>query len=217
MSFPFSMTYRPLTVVLALSGALLISCGKAKPLEISLSRPLTESERKPVLGATSQERFQFAMPGPAMTQASDAPAAGPHLEWDVPPGWKETPHPMRDVSLSFGEGGECSVVRAGGTLLDNVNRWRKQMGLPEITAEEAGSLPTRPLLGGKAYATSLDGSYQSMGAAAASPDYRMIGVILPVASENASIFVKMVGPRKLVEENQAAFEAFCDSLRIVTS
>jgi len=45
----------------------------------------------------------------------------------------------------------------------------------------------------------------------------MIGVILPVASENASIFVKMVGPRKLVEENQAAFEAFCDSLRIVTS
>jgi hypothetical protein len=45
----------------------------------------------------------------------------------------------------------------------------------------------------------------------------MIGVILAVPSENAAIFVKMVGPRKLVEENQPAFEAFCDSLRIVTS
>jgi len=52
-----------------------------------------------------------------------------------------------------------------------VNRWRKQMGLPEITAAEADALPTRPLLGGQAYATSLDGSYKSMGAEAASPDF----------------------------------------------
>jgi len=211
------MFYRPTLLALALTGVVLASCGRAKPLEITLTRPLTESERKPVLGATSQERFQFAMPGPATPQPSQATTAGPHLEWDVPPGWTETPHPMRDVSMSFGEGGECSVVRAGGSLLDNVNRWRKQMGLPETTVEDAEALPTRPLLGGQAYTTSLDGSYKSMGAEQAQPEYRMIGVILPVASENASIFVKMVGPRKLVEENQAAFEAFCDSLRIVNS
>jgi hypothetical protein len=54
----------------ALFVVLLGSCDKSKPLEITLSRPLSEPERKPVLGATSQERFQFAMPGPAMAKAS---------------------------------------------------------------------------------------------------------------------------------------------------
>ncbi len=170
-----------------------------------------------MLGATSQDRFQFAMPGPAAPQSAPSAESGPRLAWDTPPGWTETPHPMRDISLSFGEGGECSVVRAGGSLVDNVNRWRKQMGLPEVSEQEVNALPTRSLFGGPGVLVTLDGSYQAMGASSAAPDYRMIGVILAVPSENAAIFVKMVGPRKLVEENQPAFEAFCDSLRIVTS
>jgi hypothetical protein len=124
---------------------------------------------------------------------------------------------MRDISLSFGDGGECSVVRAGGSLVDNVNRWRKQMGLEAISETEAAALPTRNLFGGPGVLVELDGSYQAMGASAATPGYRMVGVILAVPSADSAIFVKMVGPRDLVQGNEAAFEAFCDSLRIVNS
>jgi len=207
----------PRTFTLLLSATLLISCGQSKPVVISQSRDLTAPERKPILGATAQDRFQFAMPAPAAQEPSPAANSGPRLAWDTPPGWKETPHPMRDVSLSFGDGGECSVVRAGGSLVDNVNRWRKQMGLEAISEQDAASLPTRSLFGGPGVLVELDGSYQAMGTPSATPGYRMIGVILPVPSANSAIFVKMVGPRALVEGNEAAFEAFCDSLRIVNS
>jgi hypothetical protein len=215
------MTPRPAILPLLCLVALgLVSCSKEQPVPITRSRPLSEAERRPLLGATSQERFALAMPGPPMgdsTAGSSDESGTPHFVWDTPPGWTVTPHPMRDVSLSFGNGGECSVIRAGGNLTDNVNRWRKQMGLPEISAEEAQALPTRPLLGQTAYTTTLDGNYKAVGAESASANYRMIGVILPFQEQNASLFVKMVGPRDVVEQNEAAFQAFCDSLRLVTS
>ncbi|MBU6300466.1 MAG: hypothetical protein KGS60_02850 [Verrucomicrobia bacterium] len=209
------MIPRPFTFLLP--ACFLAACGQSKPELISHTRELTGSERKPVLDAPASERFQFAMPAPAPPQPGPEAASGPRLAWDTPPGWKETPHPMRDISLSFGDGGECSVVRAGGSLVDNVNRWRKQMGLEAISETEAAALPTRNLFGGPGVLVELDGSYQAMGTSAATPGYRMVGVILAVPSADSAIFVKMVGPRDLVQGNEAAFEAFCDSLRIVNS
>jgi len=213
------MTARPLQFLqLSLVALLLASCGKKEVVTITQIRELSPSERKPLLGATSQERFEFAMPGPSMGQGEpQQEAEAPHFDYETPAGWTVTPHPMREISFSFGQGGECSVIRAGGSLADNVNRWRKQMGLAEISADEAAALPKRTLLGFPAFTTTLDGSYQAMGAATATPNCRMIGVILPFQDHNASLFIKMVGPRDLVEQNETAFQAFCDSLTFVNS
>jgi len=63
--------------------------------------------------------------------------------WKLPEGWKELPgSAFRYATIQVPpakEGGqplEISVSTAGGTVLDNINRWRGQLGLKPITEEE---------------------------------------------------------------------------------
>ena len=75
--------------------------------------------------------------------ADDKPA------WDLPDGWQQKPGSgMRFATLEFGpeqEPLELSVIPLGvpdgdsaACVLSNVNRWRGQMGLPPITADQLG-------------------------------------------------------------------------------
>lgn len=66
------------------------------------------------------------------------------VAWTLPDGWSEdrTPEGEREATLTFGERPpplELSVTRFGGDgggVLANVNRWRRQMGLPGIEASD---------------------------------------------------------------------------------
>ncbi|HRX57122.1 MAG TPA: hypothetical protein P5016_21620, partial [Verrucomicrobiales bacterium] len=133
-------------------------------------------------------------------------------------GWTEIPGVMmRDANFTFGENGEgeCYVSRLsgdGGGLEANVNRWRKQMGLNPATPEEIASLPHRETLGRESVFVQLDGDYSAVGAASAKKDQRLLGLIVIV--EGGGLFVKMIGPKALVEQNSAQFDSFCESLDI---
>jgi hypothetical protein len=97
-------------------------------------------------------------------------------------------------------------------LSANINRWRTQMGLGALSDEEIGKLPRKPLMGSESYFVSADGAFQGMGdAASAKKDYRLLGLIQ--AAPELTIFIKMTGPKALVEANQAAFDAFCASVQ----
>lgn len=79
--------------------------------------------------------------------------AGPNkdeIQWDLPPGWKQNPGSgLRYATLIFGSQKpplevSVSMVRIIGgdedrTVLDNVNRWRKQMSLSEIDKSQLKS------------------------------------------------------------------------------
>ena len=51
-----------------------------------------------------------------------------------------------------------------------------------------------------------------MGAAAALKDYRLLGLIMPTPS--LTFFVKMTGPKALVEANAVAFDQFVQSVSL---
>jgi hypothetical protein len=105
---------------------------------------------------------------------------------------------------------------AGGGLAANVNRWRGQMAAAPLTEEEVAALPTRPLFGQPARFVSVDGSFSpGMGSDQTFPDYRLMGLIL--AGEAGAVFVKMTGPKALVEQNSAAFDQFITSLTVNTN
>lgn len=218
MTSPFPHVRRLATRLgILLCGLVLPCCGPSGDVAISRKRVLPEKEQKPRTGVGSEERFRLAlsMAGFGGQQPQKPRDAQPRLAWDMPEGWKAvTGSAMRQADLRFGESseGECYVMRAGGSLADNANRWRQQMGLPPISEEEVAKLPKRPLFGMEAYFVALDGDYTGMGSAGAGKDYRMLGVILPMP--DVSLFVKMVGPRADVTANEAKFQAFCDSLRI---
>lgn len=225
-----------MTVALFCGSALcmgLSSCSDAGSSEISAKRKISNFERERAIDVdmTDKERFRFAamrLPetpttipaNPPGGGSSDEPpgVAGAQLKWDTPEGWSEAPaSSMRDVNLSFGPDGigECYVARlpgAAGGLESNVNRWRKQMGQGDLSAEEIAALPKIDIFGVPASLVTIDGSFTGMGGAATIDDARMLGAVL--MTPNGALFVKMTGPKDLVAANREAFEAFTASLRL---
>ncbi len=119
------------------------------------------------------------------------------------------------IDLRFGPNGEgecylAIIQGAAGGLEANVNRWRGQMGLPPLTADEVEKLPKKTMVNRESSFVSFDGDYKGMGAAESAKDWRMMG-LLQQAPE-FMLFVKIVGPRELVIKNEAAFEQFAQSI-----
>ena len=59
--------------------------------------------------------------------------------WTVPAGWHQGPqNPARVATFSLGprDAIELTIVSAGGSVIANVNRWRKQLELEEMTDDE---------------------------------------------------------------------------------
>lgn len=185
-----------------LTVATLVSCERVtERMEITRTREISQYEAAPKLHAYPQERF-----------------GDERLRWDMPEGWVRAERSqMRPVNLAFGPNreGECYLSMlpggAGGTLA-NVNRWRKQMGQPDITEEELAKLPRKTLMGIEGVFVAIDGAYTNVGATEAKPDHRLMGIVATLG--DAGLFVKMVGPKALVEANAGAFDKFVASLSL---
>lgn len=213
MTFRFSV---PVSAVVATAVALLCGCGGGDSTNQLTEVPKSAEDREFKFAESSAERFRY------QTRPSAEPAqqesGAPRLIYDTPEGWEEKPASMmRDISLSFGENGEgeAYVARlpgAGGGLLANVNRWRQQMGADPLTQEQVEALPEKLLFGQPAKFIEIDGEFSGMGGGEKMPDYRMLGLIL--ASDAGAVFVKMTGPKGLVEENSAAFDTFIESIDV---
>ena len=213
MKFPLSHA------ALCLLLATLPACKRVEErMEITETRPVSALAGKPAVDVRSSTRFYDDQ-----KPKSDG-MAGANLRellaWTVPEGWSEvqTPDPtgIRTVDMRFGPNkeGECYVslmAGAAGGLAANINRWRTQMAQPAYTEEELGKLEKKPFFGRDADFVAFDGSYKAVGASEAKTGYRLMGMIH--SAPQATIFVKMIGPKALVEQNAAAFEAFCKSIR----
>lgn len=201
---------------------LLPSCNRER-MEIEETRVLSKSAMPAMPNATSEQRF-----GPALREMGmEAPAAPPDmsmfrdlLAWEAPDGWKETeardPTGMRLVDFRFGpnDEGECYITLMGGNaggLEANINRWRTQMGQPPYTAEEIAKLPKKPFFNREGVFVSFDGDFKKFGAESAAKHHRLLGLVH--TSQEATIFVKLTGPKALVAQNEAAFDQFCQSIQ----
>jgi hypothetical protein len=149
------------------------------------------------------------MAGGAKTSA----AAGDHPEWMVPAGWKELPAGQFLVA-KFQVGGEKSEtavnvstsVGDGGGLTGNVNRWRKQLGLSEVSeAEIAKSVTVLTLARGKASLVDLSGTD-----ARTSKPARVIGAMVPV--QGSTWFYKLMGDAQVVEQEKQSFLKFVETV-----
>ncbi len=198
------------------AAACFCGCTESDSVGELVERPRSADEREFKFAETSAERFRYQSRPAA--ESPQQQTGGPRLIYDTPEGWEEAPASMmRDINLTFGENGEgeAYVARlpgAGGGLLANVNRWRKQMGAEELSQEEVEALPEKPLFGQPAKFIEIDGAFSGMGGGETKPDYRMLGLIL--TSDAGAVFVKMTGPRELIEENAEEFDAFTKSIDV---
>ncbi len=207
-----------LPVVVAVMLLAVTACHRvAERMEITESRELSPKALPVAMVSSSAERFGLV----EKELAAPAPRVNP-LSWTTPEGWKEAPagsdpSGMRLIDLRFGPNaeGECylSVIQGeAGGLEANVNRWRGQMGLPPMSADELAKLPKKMLVNRESSFVSFDGDYKGVGATEATKDWRMMG-LLQQAPE-FMLFVKIIGPKEVVIKNEAAFEQFAQSIGV---
>ena len=146
-------------------------------------------------------------PDPAVPSASpDADKV--EVKWTLPEGWTTAPaSPMRYASFAVeknGEKADISIVTFpgdGGNDIDNINRWRQQIGLPAVGAEILKSL-IAPEHAGDVHLDSVDMS---------GPSARVLAAW--TRHGGRAWFFKMTGSPPLVEQEKAKFVAFLQSIR----
>lgn len=136
--------------------------------------------------------------------------------WTLPAGWSE-------ISLTAMRAGNFRVDTSpeidcyltvingtGGGVAANVNRWRDQMGQPELDDAAIEALPKIDMLGQKAVLVEIEGVFTGM-TGSEKPGYRMLGAQASMPEE--TVFVKMTGPSQAVQAEKERFIAFCASLK----
>jgi hypothetical protein len=136
----------------------------------------------------------------------------------MPAGWEEAPRgEMRRASFKIaGENGklaDVSVIQlpgiAGGDI-NNVNRWRGQVGLSPVSENELAKLAEKVSVGG------LDGTLFDLSGTAASGDTtRVLAAILH--RKDAVWFLKMTGDDELGVKQKPAFIDFLKSLKFAAA
>lgn len=140
-------------------------------------------------------------------------AKGDIPDWELPEGWTQTEtRAMRRANFALGESGlEVAVTSFPGDvggLPANVNRWRRQLGLPPIGEGEMLPFLTQTSINGKdVLFVDLLGPPQPEGA----PTQRMLTAVANHAG--ASWFFKLTGDAPTVEKHRAEFVEFVRSLR----
>jgi hypothetical protein len=188
--------------LLAAATCALISCQRPERVEITQSRPRHSMEPAPRLDVSLAD----SLPSPQQ------------YRWSLPPGWTEKPATaFREANFAFGPGGEgeCYLSRTQGSELENINRWRQQMGETPITEADLAGLPRKTIFGVPAVFLDLTGTYSGAGGAAPEAGTRMLGLVR--AERDLTLTVKMTGPADLVGEHTANFDSFVASLRLTPS
>jgi len=132
------------------------------------------------------------------------------LTYRTPQGWKEL-RPQDGISLAAfeveenGRVARVTITRAGGSLADNVNRWRGQIGLDPISDEQVAK-DSRPI-----DVDRVPGQYVDLTGPESARGLR----ILAVRAERGDTpwFFVMRGPADVVGRQKPAFEAFIGSVR----
>ena len=111
---------------------------------------------------------------------------------------------MRAASFAVSDGDrkvDISAIAAGGNELDNVNRWRQQIGLEPVSEEELDST---------ARVIKVDGRTARMFELAGETE-TILAVIVP--SGGQSWFFKLKGDPALAEREKPNFESFVTSVK----
>jgi len=158
-----------------------------------------------------------AMPG---STPPAAPTAHGPIRLFAPKGWKELPkNSVRAAAYSVpGERGAEALVTvvplagSGGTDLANVNRWRRQIGLPPIEREALDRLRREVSVGGEPAAL-----YDLRQPEASRRPESMRILAAALRRGRTAWFFKMIGPDALLEREKTNFVQFLHSARFAAS
>jgi hypothetical protein len=149
----------------------------------------------------------------APASSADATAAARSI-WTIPAGWKSvTPSSTMLFAQFLIQDGDAKaevnisqLAGEGGGLLANVNRWRGQLGLPQVAQEDDFSKMVSSVdsANGQIQIVDMNGTNAKTGQPA-----RLVGAVVP--QNGQSWFYKLMGDEKIVAAQKEAFIKFIQS------
>ena len=207
-------------MALALAAVLTAGCGEGKEREITEFRELPRPVTLPAGPDDQVTRLGFVRRNqgadPHAGHANAGAQAKPSYSWKLPEGWVELPPAQfREGNFRIGSARASEAVLsvlpgAGGGAAANLNRWRRQMGRPPMSAEEMGALGTVKVLGRDALLVEFTGDFVGMGSEARK-GYKLVGLLLE--DQGHGVFLKLTGPEAEVNAEKERFLALADSLK----
>jgi hypothetical protein len=197
----------------------LITADGAGFLKMTGPAALVEPQREAFLALAASLRARAApAPSPHASTDTAPPRSQAPLSFTVPEGWVEKPSAssVRLVTLAPRDAPRVEVlvtVLPGdvGGVKENVDEWRKQLGLGPTTSSEFAALERREVLGSRGVYAEVEGSYHGKSEGPGIPGAMLVGLIVPW--RNRTVFVKMTGPSDEVRGERERFRAFAESLR----
>ena len=205
-------TPRLLITLAGLACLCLAGCDGGGTYEIEEKRTLPEPRPDPSMPASGKARVG---PQDAFERFGDPAKAGRMgggaFAWDLPAGWQELPAAEfrnGNFAVPGRDGLECFITvlpGGGGGLAANLNRWRRQMGLPALTDAEISALPRIAMFGAQVPFLQMDGAYSGK------EGHTMAAALAERAG--TAVSVKMIGPSAAVAAELERFKALCASVR----
>lgn len=145
-------------------------------------------------------------------ESAGAPSA--EMAWVLPAGWQQAPstNSFRVGTFQFTDGadsGEVAITKfpgGAGGVLENINRWRGQLGLAPVKTLQEQPLQKITVAGVESARIDLVAKDGEAGARK-----RMIVVTLP--HNDISYFIKMTGPSALLDKHTKDFDSFLKSVQ----
>ena len=168
---------------------------------------------------TAMDLSQLPPSHPPIT-GMDSPSTAPTVAaedkpiWIVPADWKEGQLAQFLVAkfVISGSGDAVAAVNVsqlsgdGGGLLPNLNRWRAQLGLPQVSEADLAKLPKIDASGVKATVADFTGTDARSGKPA-----RLVGVVLPLNGQ--TWFYKLMGDAAIVGQQKDALLKFVQTAK----
>ena len=159
----------------------------------------------------------------AVTLADD------RIQMKVPVSWVRKQPRVKIIELEFSipkikddqRDGRLTVMAAGGSLQQNVNRWLGQFRDARPQKDADGNVAQRLKAGGNTiHLVDISGTYQDrrgpFGPATLREGYRMLGAIIETATlDQTFYFCKFYGPQATIAANEKGFMTMLESLEIV--
>ena len=210
-----------LLVVGGLGAAGLALFQRSSSAEPAPAPPATSTAHPTV--TPSLEAFETPLPAnhppiPSKTASSSLAAddSAPALAWVTPRGWEVTPtlSPMRLATYRVpgpagAAGAEVTVTRAGGSTVDNLERW-----VGQFDGAGADTRTERTVSGIRITILEVAGTYEggmTMGGSdTAHPGWALLGAV--AETDAPFYFFKMVGPADAVRAARPAFNTLLTTL-----
>jgi len=193
----------PVVLLAALAG-----CSKSDP-EPRTYHEVTLRVEQPALDSGGPAAPGTGPATPGMT--GSVPTADVGLSWIVPEGWEERPGSGMRLATFLAGGSECTISSFPGDvggLRANVDRW---LGPGQLGANTTGEDVSNFIVAADRFSTKggLSGVFLDF-TGLTGDGKSMLAAVLK--KDDASVFVKLMGPREVLEQERDKFLALAKSL-----